>query len=202
MDNLLFQRWRFRRSQITGFTLIELLVIISIIALLSSVILASLNSARGQSKNARIKQEVLQIRNQIEFGRTGNNTFNDLKGAATATAGKFVAYYGGFVNSGISVLVTDILNINNMTPANYSGVLSGTDACATRTYSLAAASNGLTIFTDNTATCALATKYAIYASYGPTVGSSGYYCLDSLGNSKTTTTGGIPNNPTVASTCQ
>lgn len=185
-----------------GFTLIELMVAISIVAVLSSVILAALGNARGQSKNARIKQETVQLRNQIELGRTAT-VYNDLVGAQTATAGKYVAYYGGFVNAGIGILITDILKLNNMTPAsNYSGVPSGADACGTRTHSLAGASNGLTIFTDNTSTCSLATKYAIYASYGPTVGSSGYYCIDSVGNTKTTTSGGIPSNPTNASVCQ
>jgi len=44
-----------------GFTLIELLVVISIISLLSSVVLASLNSARNKSKIAATKQQMTQI---------------------------------------------------------------------------------------------------------------------------------------------
>ncbi len=41
-----------------GFTLIELLVVISIIGLLSSVVLASLNSARIKARNTAIQQNV------------------------------------------------------------------------------------------------------------------------------------------------
>lgn len=50
-----------------GFTLIELLVVISIIGLLSSVVLASLNTARGKARDARRKQDLTQIRTALEL---------------------------------------------------------------------------------------------------------------------------------------
>ena len=50
-----------------GFTLIELLVVIAIIGILSSVVLASLNTARGKGANAAVKANLNNIRAQAEL---------------------------------------------------------------------------------------------------------------------------------------
>jgi len=50
-----------------GFTLIELLVVIAIIGILSSVVLASLNTARGKGANAAIKSNLGNMRAQAEL---------------------------------------------------------------------------------------------------------------------------------------
>ena len=55
-----------------GFTLIELLVVIAIIGILSSVVLASLNSARGKGSNAAVKSAMANMRAQAELYYDGS----------------------------------------------------------------------------------------------------------------------------------
>lgn len=62
-------------SKKRGFTLIELLVVIAIIGILSSVVLASLNTARGKGANAAVKQNLNSIRGQAELVYDNNSGF-------------------------------------------------------------------------------------------------------------------------------
>ncbi|MDQ5948898.1 MAG: type pilus assembly protein PilA [Patescibacteria group bacterium] len=80
-----------------GFTLIELLVVIAIIGILSSVVLASLNTARGKGADAAIKSNLANIRAQAEILYDTNGIY-DIDATATAVAvGACVA--GGAANS-------------------------------------------------------------------------------------------------------
>lgn len=58
-----------------GFTLIELLVVISIISLLSSVVLTSINSARAKARDARRKSDMRQLELAIQLYYDSNGTF-------------------------------------------------------------------------------------------------------------------------------
>ncbi len=54
-------------TQKSGFTLVELLVVISIIALLSSVVFASINSARAKARDASRATTIHAIQTALEF---------------------------------------------------------------------------------------------------------------------------------------
>lgn len=76
-----------------GFTLIELLVVIAIIGVLASVVLASLNTARRKSRDARRLADIKQIQVALELYFDANGEYpdavNDLEGTnACGTANR------------------------------------------------------------------------------------------------------------------
>lgn len=58
-----------------GFTLIELLVVIAIIGILAGVVMASLNSARAKSRDARRVSDLHEMRTALELYHTANGSY-------------------------------------------------------------------------------------------------------------------------------
>ncbi len=63
------------RKSGAGFTLIELLVVIAIIGILASIVLASLNSARVKSRDARRVADVKQVQLALELYYNDNAVY-------------------------------------------------------------------------------------------------------------------------------
>ncbi len=128
-----------------GFTLIELLVVIAIIGILSSVVLASLNTARNKGADAAVKSNLNNMRAQAEL------------------------FYDNNGNS-------------------YTGVCA--DPSFTKALEAARLASGATTVTTVFATAQTGTSVACQAQSTSWViqsplKTSGHWCVDSSGNSKT-----------------
>ncbi|KKW10791.1 MAG: hypothetical protein UY50_C0026G0018 [Parcubacteria group bacterium GW2011_GWA2_49_9] len=88
-----------------GFTLIELLVVIAIIGILSSVVLASLNSARTKTRDTKRVADIKQLQIALELYYDANSEY---PGALTALVGSS----GG---ASLSVLPVDPRGTGNET---------------------------------------------------------------------------------------
>jgi len=78
-------------GSLRGFTLIELLVVIAIIGILSSVVLASLNSARQKGRDARRISDVKQIQLALELYYDANGAYPTAVSTSTLVTPGYIA---------------------------------------------------------------------------------------------------------------
>ena len=116
-----------------GFTLIELLVVIAIIGILSSVVLASLNSARNKGADAAIKSNLANARAEAEiFYDNGTTATYDGVCATTGTnvIGDNMTAVG--VITGGTYAAGDTANVSTTIPVCHDSVLGWAAASATK----------------------------------------------------------------------
>lgn len=95
-----------------GFTLIELLVVISIIALLSSVVLAGLSTARERARITRAKLDILTIVNAFEAAQITN----------PGVAMRVITNNNWTAGSGLDTLILSLERINTASGNLYPGL--------------------------------------------------------------------------------
>jgi prepilin-type N-terminal cleavage/methylation domain-containing protein len=78
-----------KKMQKRGFTLIELLVVIAIIGILSSVVLASLSTARSKGTDAKVQSQLASARSQAEifYGNQSPNNYGTAQALGACTTG-------------------------------------------------------------------------------------------------------------------
>ena len=110
-----------------GFTLIELLVVIAIIGILSSIVLASLNTSRGKGNDAKVKAQLSGLRSSAEVyydsnGDYGGAVTSDCADGMFADTASGVATYTNTANYPTGI----VLNCNSTGSAYaVSGLLPG-----------------------------------------------------------------------------
>jgi len=93
-----------------GFTLIELLVVIAIISLLSSVVLASLNSVRASSRDSKRISDLREMEKAVELYLSENGQYPDTSGNWHGGASGCYGGHGYDSNGFIPGIVPDYMS--------------------------------------------------------------------------------------------
>ena len=102
------------KKQHKGFTLIELLVVVAIIGVLSSVVLASLNSSRAKGRDARRVSDMHEITNALSIYYSVNGFYPPVSQNPAGVGGWNVSYNSGFLQD----LVPNFMPDNPEDPIN------------------------------------------------------------------------------------
>lgn len=126
-----------------GFTLIELMVVIAIIGLLSSVILASLVSARLKGRDSKIKQQLTQMRNIIELDYTEVNpgSFTNLQTGtwySTAAQCNAATFAGNYATKAREICLAIVGASSNSFPGGTGMFYVGNSISVSTSYSIMA----------------------------------------------------------------
>lgn len=99
-----------QKNNAQGFTLIELLVVVAIIAILSTAVLVSLNSARAKARDARVKSEMQQLKSAMElyYNNFGGYTTTPMTGVSTTCSGSSANTFGVTTGDGPGTLTNAI----------------------------------------------------------------------------------------------
>lgn len=158
----------------SGFTLIELLVVVAIIGILASVVLASLNTARGKGGDASIKSNLSNIRNQSELIYSASGCYGDGTPVTDTTC-------AAFAEGTCTFATADTFFANSVVAAQIQGATNASGAAA----------NG--VCSSETG----GTAWAVAVTLKSNTGSA--WCVDSTGSSKSFT--GTPANAITTSRC-
>jgi len=114
-----------------GFTLIELLVVIAIIGLLSSLILASLSTARAKGRDAKRMADLKQLATAMQFFYDDNGYYPKESGGSNGYVGEG-AGLDALLNAYLSDIGVDPLGPSNNTYYYY---YDGNQTCTGGAYS-------------------------------------------------------------------